>query len=538
MTDTDVEDDGEVDYAIVGAGAAGCVLANRLSASGRQQVAVLEAGGPDRDIFIKIPAGFTRTVNNPALNWGYETAPGPHIGGRRIVYPRGRVLGGSSSINGHLYVRGQAYDYDTWAQLGCRGWSWTDVLPYFKRAESRAGGDPATRGQDGPLIVEDQRDPHPLSHLFQDAAERCGLPRNPDYNSGDQEGTCIYQQMMKNGRRWSAADAFLRPALARPNLRLVMHALAERVELRDRRAVGVRYRVGDRVKLLRVRREVVLAGGSINSAQLLQLSGIGDADWLRPLGIAVAHELKGVGRNLRDHYAARVSVRVKGIGSLNERSHGLALGWEVLRYLVQRKGLLTAAPGHAAAFWRSRPELAVPDVQMLFAPASYPAGRVGTASLEREPGMTCGGYQERPESRGHVKLLSADPRQAPEIQPNYLADPLDRQVMLALLKFARQLFAMAPLAQHVAHETFPGPAVASDEDLLAHAKATGSTTFHPVGTCKMGSDPEAVVDAKLKLIGMEGLRVADASVMPTMVSGNTYAAVVMIAEKAAEAIGA
>jgi choline dehydrogenase len=525
----------ESDYVIVGAGAAGCVLGRRLSEGGKYSVTVLEAGGPDRNIFIKIPAGFMKTVYNRKLNWNYETAPAPHANNRSIIYPRGKVLGGSSSINGHLYVRGQAFDYDTWAQLGCRGWSWTDMLPLFKKSERRVGGDDSVRGRNGELFVEDQRSPHPLCELFQASAERIGLPRNPDYNSGEQEGTCVYQQMMRTGRRWSAADAFLKPALNRANLRLELHALAERVILEGKRAVGVAYRKDGALHEVRARREVILSGGSINSPQLLQLSGIGDPEWLKPHGIEVKHALNGVGKNLRDHYAARIACRVKNISTLNERARGLPLVQEVIRYGLTRKGLLTSAPGHAGGFMRSRPDLAVPDIQLFFAPASYAGGKVGTADLEREPGMTCGGYAARPESRGHVKLLSADPTKAPEIQTNYLADPLDQQITVATLKFVRKLFATKPIADYIVQEVFPGSQV-KDEELLEHARATGSTTFHPIGSCKMGTDPMAVVDPQLKVIGLDGLRVADGSVMPTMVSGNTYAACVVIAEKAAQTI--
>jgi len=524
----------ETDFVVVGAGAAGCVLANRLSADGRTRVTVLEAGGPDSNPWIRVPAGFVRTVYNPALNWNYTTAASPEIAGRSIVYPRGKVLGGSSSINGHLYVRGQASDFDTWAQLGCRGWSWQDVLPYFRRAETRLGGDAATRGSDGPLLVADQAEPHPLCLLFRDSCAELGLPPNPDYNSGDQEGSCIYQVMLRGGRRWSAADAYLKPALKRANLRLVLRAPVERVVLEGRRAVGVVYRLGEERREVRARRGVVLAGGTVNSPQLLQLSGIGDPEWLSPLGIEVRHALPNVGRNLRDHFAARIAVRVKGMWTLNERSRGLALAGQVLRYALTGRGLLSVPPSHAGGFLRSRPDLAVPDTQLFFAPASYPPGRYITAGLDDAPGMTCGGYPSRPESRGHVRLLSSDAAAAPEIQPNYLADPLDREVTVACLKFVRRVFATAPLARHVAFEVMPGTAVRSDDELLAHARETGSTTFHPVGTCRMGSDPGAVVDTGLRVAGLEGLTVADASVMPTMVSGNTFATTTMIAERAAE----
>ena len=360
----------EFDYVIVGAGAAGCVLANRLTESGKNTVALLEAGGKDSSIWIKVPAGFNKTVYDDKLNWGYETAPGPCIDNRRIKFPRGKVLGGSGSINGHLYVRGQAADYDMWAQLGCRGWSWSDVLPYFKRAETRIGGDDAVRGRSGPLRIEDQSEPHVLSNAYMAANEALGLKRTPDYNGGDQEGTLLYQQMMHGGRRWSPVDAYLRPILGRTNLKLITHALAERVDLEGKRAVGVTYRRDGQTVSIKARRDVILAGGAINTPQLLQISGIGDPAWLSDIGVEPRHALPGVGRNLRDHYAIRISALVKGAGSLNERSHGLRLVGEVVRYLFTRKGLLATSPSHAGGYLKTRPELETPDMQLYFAPAS------------------------------------------------------------------------------------------------------------------------------------------------------------------------
>jgi len=526
--------DDACDFAIVGAGAAGCVLANRLTASGRHRVVLLEAGGADRSIWVRIPAGFTRTIYDRRIGWGYETAPGPGLNGRRIPYPRGRLLGGSSSINGHLYVRGQAADYDGWAQAGCRGWGWDDVLPYFRRAERRPGGDPALRGTDGPLNVQDQRSPHPLTLAFLEAAYRAGLPRNADYNSGNQEGAALYEQLMDRGRRWSAADAYLRPALARPNLRVETGARVERIMFEGRRAVGVAYRRGGEPRVLKAR-EVLLCGGAINSPQLLQLSGVGDGERLRALGLDVVRHLPGVGENLRDHCIARIAVRVRGARSLNELSRGLPLVGEVLRYALTRRGLLAMSPAHGAAFARTRPELATPDVQFFFAPASYDSGAFGRTALEREPGMTCGAMQSRPESRGWVRALSPDPAQAPEIQPNYLTDALDCETIVAGLRLVRKFFATPPLARYVAGETLPGPQAESDEALLEHARDSGSTTYHPVGSCRMGIGPDAVTDpASLRVLGLDGLRVIDASVMPHMVSANTYAAANMIAEKGAD----
>jgi choline dehydrogenase len=527
----------EFDYVIVGAGAAGCVLANRLSESGKHSVAVIEAGGSDNHIWIKVPAGFNKTVYNESLNWGYETAPGPHIDGRKIKFPRGKVLGGSGSINGHLYVRGQSADYDTWAQLGCRGWSWDDLLPYFKRAERRVGGSDDVRGREGPLFIEDQRDPHVLSDAFMAANEALGLKRTPDYNGGDQEGTLLYQNMMRGGRRWSPVDAYLKPAMKRPNVRVITHALVETVDLDGKRATGITYRQGGQTKQVKARRDVILSGGAINTPQLLQISGIGNADDLGTIGVAVKHALPGVGRNLRDHYAVRVSALVKGAGSLNEKSRGLPLVAEVLRYAFTRKGLLTTAPSHAGGYLKTRPGLATPDMQLYFAPASYMPGRYGTSELDRVPGMTLGCSQLRPESTGHVKALSADPTAKPEIQPNYLAVQHDRDALLAAMKYLRKLLATPPLKDYVIEENLPGPGVQTDEQWMAHARATGSTTYHPVGSCKLGTDPMAVVDpASMRVIGLQGLRVADASCMPTMVSGNTYAATNVIAERASDLI--
>ncbi|WP_395708299.1 GMC family oxidoreductase [Reyranella sp.] len=529
----------EFDYVIVGAGAAGCVLANRLSDSGRHTVALIEAGGNDSNIWIKIPAGFNKTVYDAKLNWGYETAPGPFIDNRRIKYPRGKVLGGSGSINGHLYVRGQAADYDMWAQLGCRGWSWTDVLPYFKRAESRIGGSDEVRGRSGPLSIEDQRDPHPLCIAYMGANEALGLKRTPDYNCGDQEGTLLYQQMMRRGRRWSPVDAYLRPILRRPNLEVVTRAMTESIDLDGKRAVGITYRHNGQVHKIKARRDVVLCGGAINTPQLLQISGIGKPEDLAAIGVPVKHALPGVGYNFRDHYAIRVSALVKGAGSLNERSRGLRLVGEVLHYAIARKGLLTSSPSHAGGYFKTRPGLETPDMQLYFAPASYPGGSYGTAVLDTVPGMTLGASQLRPESTGHVKAVSADPAAKPEIQPNYLAVQTDRDALLAAMKYLRKLLATRPLADHVIRENFPGPDCQTDEQWMAHARATGSTTYHPVGTCKLGTDPLAVVDPlSMRVVGLTGLRVADASCMPRMVSGNTYAATNMIAEKASDLIAA
>jgi choline dehydrogenase len=528
------------DYVIVGAGSAGSVLANRLSEDGTASVLVLEAGPSDWHPFIHIPAGFIKTYHDARVNWLYTMEPSEWTGGRRILAPRGKTLGGSSSINGHIYNRGQRMDFDTWAQLGNRGWGYADVLPYFKRMERRLGdGDPTFRGRDGSLTVSDLEWRHPLCEAFIAGAVGIGIPRNPDYNGAIQEGVAYAQRTIHNGRRVSAASAFLHPARKRPNVTVRTHAHATAIEFEGKRAVGVTYRRGGRgggAITARARREVILSGGSFNTPQLLQLSGIGPAPLLRGLGIAVRHALPGVGENLRDHYAPRFTVRVKNIETINERARGLKLMREVIRYATARKGILALNPTLIYAFWRSDPGVANSDLQFTFTPASYREGVQG--ELDLEPGMTIASWQQRPESRGWVRLRSADPFEAPVIQPNYLAEESDRRVLLAGMRLARRLLKTEPLAPYYDYEDFPGDKVQSDDDLLAAAKQRGTTTFHPSGTCRMGpgSDPMAVVDDELRVHGLEGLRVIDASIMPTMLSANLNAATLMLADKASDLI--
>ena len=528
------------DYVIVGAGSAGSVLANRLTEDGAATVLLLEAGPRDWHPYIHIPAGFIKTYHDARVNWLYRMEPSEWTGGRSIPAPRGKTLGGSSSINGHIYNRGQRMDFDTWAQLGNRGWGYADVLPYFRRMERRLGdGDATFRGRDGSLTVTDIDWRHPLCDAFIEGAAGLGIPRNPDYNGAIQEGVAYAQRTILKGRRVSAARAFLRPAMRRASLRVETHAHSTELVLEGRRAVGVRYRKGGRrgaLKEVRARREVILSAGAYNSPQLLQLSGIGPPQLLQSFGIPVRHALAGVGENLRDHYAPRFVARVKNIDTINQMVRGVRLAGQVARWVFTRKGVLALSPTHVYCFWRSEPGIATSDLQLTFTPASYKEGVQG--QLEREPGMTVASWQQRPDSRGYVRLRSADPFEAPIIQPNYLAEERDRRVLLAGMKLARRLLKTKPLEPYYDYEDFPGDEVQSDEELLGAAKQRGTTTFHPAGTCRMGppSDPLAVVDDELRVRGLEGLRVIDASIMPTMLSANLNAATLMLADKASDLI--
>ena len=507
------------------------MLANRLTENPRISVALIEAGGSERHPLISMPAGFLKTVDNPQFNWCFHTEPSATVKHRAILFPRGRVLGGSSSINGHLYVRGQRRDYDTWAQLGNRGWSYDDVLAYFRMSETRPGGDPEFRGLDGPLHISDIHERHPLCEAFLATAERLGLPRNPDYNCGDQEGVAYYQRTIRNGRRWGAAHAFLRPAMKRPNLTVLSEAIVEAVTFDGRRATGLRYRRWGRERSAVAGREVILAAGAIGTPQLLQISGVGPADHLRAIGVDVRCDMPGVGHGLQDHYAVRVATRVKGQTTLNERARGVRLGYEIAKWFVTGKSLIAFSPAHVAAFIKSEPHLDTPDLQFVFTPASYTDGMIGR--LQPFPGMTVGVWQLRPESRGFVRATSANPHDAPAIQPNYLADAIDQAAIVRGLKWARRILSAEPLAGFNDGETLPGPGVGDDDELLDYARSRGATVYHAVSTCRMGRDDLAVVDDRLRVRGIDRLRIIDASVMPTMPSANTNAATLMIAEKGA-----
>jgi choline dehydrogenase len=528
------------DYVIVGAGTAGCILANRLSEDSGTSVCVLEAGPRDWHPYIHIPAGFIKLFHQPGLNWLYTQEPSEWTGGRRILAPRGKTLGGSSSINGHIYNRGQRADYEGWSQRGNRGWGYADVLPYFKRLERRIGeGDDTFRGRDGGITITDIDYYHPLSEAFIAGAMSLGIPRNPDYNGESQLGINYAQRAILKGCRVSAARAFLHPAMKRPNLEVRTKVHATGLILEGKRAAGVSYRKGGRngpLNEVRARREVILSGGTFNSPQLLQLSGIGEPEFLKEKGIPVRHALPGVGENLRDHYAPRVSVRVKNMDTINERSRGLNLASEILKWCFGGSSILGLSPTQVYCFWKSDDALETSDIQLTFTPASYLEGQQG--QLEHEPGMTSAPWQQRPESKGYVRLKSADPFEQPEIQPNYLTEETDRRVLVAAMRLARSILKSKPLEPYYDYEDFPGDKVQSDDELLGAAKQRGTTTFHPMGTCRMGpaSDPTAVVDDELRVRGLEALRVVDASIMPMMLSANLNAGVMMIADKASDFI--
>jgi choline dehydrogenase len=526
----------EFDFILVGGGSAGSVLAHRLSDAGCT-VCVLEAGPRDTNPYIHIPAGFTKTLHDPSVTWRFESEPGEWTGGRRVPAIQGKTLGGSGSVNGMVFIRGQSSDYDTWRQKGNRGWSYLDVLPYFKRLERRIGvADETYRGRDGNLPVTDCDWKHPLCEAFIAGAESLGYPRNVDYNAANQFGAGYYQRAINGSRRVSAARAFLYPAMKTGRVDVRTGAQASGIIFEGRRAVGLRYRRGEQVEVVRARREVIVCAGAINSPKLLQLSGIGPATLLYEQGIEVRHPLPGVGENLRDHFSPRIVARAKNIKTINDLVRGPRLLGELAKWALKRPSVLGVSAALAYAFGMSDPAMDEPDYSVVFAPASTRAGFLG--ALDDFPGMTCGAWQQRPESAGYVRIRSADPADAPLIQPNYLSAENDRRVLLAALRAARRILATPHVAQYYAREELPGIAVQSDSELLDFARSYGSSSFHFVGSCRMGPehDPTAVVDDQLRVRGMESLRVIDSSVMPSMVSANTYATSLMIAEKGADMI--
>jgi choline dehydrogenase len=530
----------EYDFIIVGAGSAGCVLANRLSADPKNRVLLLEAGGKDTSPLIHIPVGYAETLKDPKVNWLYQTEADPGTGNRQHIWPRGKVLGGSSSINAMLYVRGQRRDYDIWRQLGCDGWGWDDCAPYFEKSAHQERSGMSGHGTGGPLNVSDVTERHPISDLCIDAGVQAGIPRNDDINGEDQEGIGYYQVTIKNGLRCSAAVAYLHPIKNRRNLSVEVGALAHRVIFEGKRAIGVEFAQNNSLRTATAKREVILSGGAINTPQLLQLSGIGPGTLLREHGIEVRVDAPGVGANLRDHYIVGLRYRLKkGVKSVNEMSKGMAFIGELFKFVLQRKGLLTLSAAHIAAFVKTRQDLETPDVQYHILPATMDIVKLaseGKMELEGQPGLTIAPCQLRPESTGSITIKSADPATHPAIRPNYLADALDQQTIVEGMKLGRKIAAAPALAGLIEAEMDPGLDFLTDDQLLTYARETGATLYHPVGTAKMGRDPMAVVDPQLRVIGVEGLRVVDASVMPRLISGNTNAPTIMIAEKASDMI--
>ncbi len=520
------------DYIIVGAGSAGCVLAHRLSADPSIRVLLLEAGGRDDSFLIHMPAGIARLIT-PKVNWLYQTEPQAELHGRRLFWPRGKTLGGSSSINAMVYIRGQPQDYDHWCDGGNPGWAYRDVLPYFRRAENNEALHDAWHGRGGPLNVCDRRYTNPLSDLFVEAAVASGLARNADFNGPEQHGAGRYQVTQRDGRRCSAASAYLHPIAARRNLTVATGALALRILLEGRRAVGVEYARGGTPLAARAEREVLLAAGAINSPQLLLLSGIGPADELRAQGLTVRHDLPGVGRNLQDHLDVHVIRVCTRPVTLDPLARGLGAARTALRYALFKTGAGVSNVAEAGAFLRTGPEADTPDVQLHFIPAY-----VVDHGRRHMPGygMTLHVCYLRPASRGTIRLASPDPAAPARIDPGYLSEPADLAPLIAGIRRARDIYAQAPLRAYLGPEVFPGEGRDSDAALEAFIRAAAETEYHPVGTCRMGSDAAAVVDPQLRVRGLDGLRVVDASVMPTLVSGNTNAPTIMIAEKAADLI--
>ncbi|HVH74538.1 MAG TPA: choline dehydrogenase [Stellaceae bacterium] len=526
----------KADFVVVGAGSAGCALAARLSEDPGTRVLLIEAGGEDTNRWIHIPLGFGKTFADPAVNWCYETEPDEGAAGRRVFWPRGKVLGGSSSINGMVYIRGQAEDFDHWRQLGNAGWSFEDVLPYFRRSEHQTRGPDAWHGAGGPLCVSDVPDRHPICEAFIEAAMSLGLPRNDDFNGASQEGVGWHQTTTRDGRRCSTAVGYLRPAMTRPNLKVLTHALTEKILFEGRRAVGIAFRHAGESAVARARREVILSAGAIGSPQILMLSGIGPQAHLQSLGIEAVHALPGVGQSLQDHYSAPIKLKCRERITVNDVMQSNLKKVEAgLRYYLFRNGPLAMGTSPAALFAKTRPELASPDVKCSVSPFSAERPQDG---LHPFSGFTLIAYQLRPDSRGEIKLKTPRPEDAPAVHPNYLTAQTDQQTIVAGLELCRRILAQPQMARFISEEFQPGPAVASEAELLAYARARGGTVFHPTSTCKMGADAMAVVDAELRVRGITGLRVADASIMPTVVSGNTNAATIMIGEKAADLVRA
>ncbi len=526
----------EYDYIIIGAGSAGCVLANRLSADPNMRVLLVEAGAMDRNPWIHVPIGYAKTMFNPSLSWGYETEPEPELRGRRISWPRGKVLGGSSSVNGLIYTRGQAQDYDHWRQLGNAGWGYKDVLPYFLRSEDQVRGADPWHGSGGPIAVSDLEHTD-LGDAFIEAAKQEGLPKNPDFNGATQEGVGYYQLTTRNGLRCSAATGFLKPVRDRKNLTIMTGTLVLHLLLEGCRVVGVALRSkADGERGIRVRREVIVSAGAINSPQILELSGIGDGERIRKFGIDPMHQLSGVGENLQDHFQARAIFRCRMPVTLNDDlMNPLRAAFIGLRYIFQRQGPLAYSAGSVGCFARLHPGSETPDTQIHF--ITYSADRPGEG-LHKFSAFTSSTCFLRPESRGNIHIRSSDPAKTPHIQANYLSALRDQEMAVRGLQLSRRIVMKPAMAKYYESEELPGSQFNNDEKLLDFVRDNGGTIFHPVGSCKMGplSDSGAVVDAELRVHGIAGLRVADASIMPSLISANTNAPSIMIGEKAADMI--
>jgi choline dehydrogenase-like flavoprotein len=521
------------DFIIAGGGTAGCILANRLTANGRYRVLVLEAGKDGGNRWVSIPAGFSKLLVDPVYNWRFQTEPEENVHQRVIAVPRGKGVGGSTLINGGIYVRGQPGDYDAWERAGAPGWGYRDVEPYFRKLENYALGG-AARGKSGPMHVEQVRERFTLSEAFLEAARQDGQVSNPDYNAGEQEGFGYYQVLQQRGRRWSVVQGYLDPVRHRPNLHIVAGAHVTGLVFEGQRCVGVRYRKGVTETEVRSNIETLLCMGAIQSPQMLELSGIGDPERLGALGLPVVQARPQVGENYQEHFATRMNWRVKDTVTLNEMSRGWRLLCQLGKYYASRRGILTLGTGLVHGFVKTSADMPTPDVQYFFVHASY--ANAAERILDRYPGMTIGVAQLRPRSMGNIHIRTASPYDAPAIRPNFLSEEVDRTCLVEGMRIARRIVNQPAMRRYVDRELSPGPSTESFEEWLDFARRNGQTIYHPVGTCRMGTDDGAVTDARLRVRGVQGLRVVDASVMPAMVSGNTQAAVMMVAEKGADMI--